>query len=170
MNAASPPAEQRVILRGISWFTFERLLAERGNQGGSRVAYDGVVHEIMSPAREHERLVAALRRFVETLTLELGIGVCPTGSTTLARAEIERGAEPDASFYITHEPEVSLEFRGFPYEIAEHRPSRSLSSRHASRRARESSLLRTAFYFRRDRVDPRLDVGGTAKKSRAAFA
>lgn len=55
MKATSLAAEQRVILHGISWSTFERLLAERGDQGGSRVAYDGDVLEIMSPAQEHER-------------------------------------------------------------------------------------------------------------------
>ena len=93
----------------------------------------------------------------------------PTSRTGVSRTEPAIGTSSRRRRRSTRiANRVSLEFRGFPYEIAEHRPSRSLSSRHASRRARESSLLRTAFYFRRDRVDPRLDVGGTARKSREA--
>ncbi len=39
-------SEQRVVLRNISWQTFETMLAEMGNDRASRMAYDNRTSKI----------------------------------------------------------------------------------------------------------------------------
>jgi Uma2 family endonuclease len=41
--------EQRVVLKNISWQTFENILAEMGEDRASRMAYDRGTLEIMTP-------------------------------------------------------------------------------------------------------------------------
>jgi Uma2 family endonuclease len=45
-------------------------------------------------------------RFIETLSLELNIPIQSIGSTTLGKQLVERGFEPDESYYVTNEPVV----------------------------------------------------------------
>lgn len=45
---------QRVILKNISWQTFETILAEMGEDRVSRLAYDRGTLEIMTPLLPHE--------------------------------------------------------------------------------------------------------------------
>jgi len=52
-TVVSPP-EQRVLLRNVSWETYERLLEENSDNSSPRFTYDGGVLEIMSPYAEHE--------------------------------------------------------------------------------------------------------------------
>jgi Uma2 family endonuclease len=52
----SEQTTQRVILRHVSWETYERLLAEHEQSSSPRFTYDGGVLEIMSPSTRHERL------------------------------------------------------------------------------------------------------------------
>ena len=72
MVATSTPAEQRTVLRNISWETFETLLKETGEDRGSRFAYDCGTLEIMTPLFEHgnpkiqfDRLIFALAEEAE---------------------------------------------------------------------------------------------------------
>jgi Uma2 family endonuclease len=105
MSAASQQPEQRVLLSGITWSTFESLLAETKNHG-TRFTYDRGYLEMMSPSREHERFKGLLGRMIETMTVELGIPISSAGSTTLKAEWEERGLEADESYYIASEPRV----------------------------------------------------------------
>src|SRR5262245_50563031 len=102
----TPPQElstrlkQRVTLHGISWQTYKRLLAELGDQRASRLAYDQGVLEITMPSDRHETHKKLLERMIETLTEELNLPAKSFGSTTLNRADLEHGAEPDSCYYI----------------------------------------------------------------------
>ena len=49
----SPP-EQRVVLRNVSWETYEGLLTENLERSSPRFTYDQGALEIMSPSAEHE--------------------------------------------------------------------------------------------------------------------
>src|SRR5438128_666828 len=49
------PPEQRVVLRNVSWETYERLLTENLERSSPRFTYDRGAHESMSPSAEHER-------------------------------------------------------------------------------------------------------------------
>ena len=42
--------EQKVILKGVSWETYERLLAEHEEESGTRFTYDGGILEILVPS------------------------------------------------------------------------------------------------------------------------
>jgi Uma2 family endonuclease len=90
--------EQIVQLSGISWQTYEALLAEIGDRQ-IRLTYNRGNLEIMVPSPEHERFKTIMGRFVETLAEELEVRIEPLGSTTFKRPELS-GAEPDECFYI----------------------------------------------------------------------
>lgn len=90
--------EQIVQLSGISWQTYEALLAEIGDRQ-IRLTYNRGNLEIMVPSPEHERFKEVLGRFVETLAEELDVRIEPLGSTTFKRPELS-GVEPDKCFYI----------------------------------------------------------------------
>ena len=94
--------EQKVILHGISWETYERLLADNEARRVPRLAYDRGVLEAMSPSVEHEALARNIAVVVTVVAEELEIDVVDAGSTTFKREDLERGFEPDGCFYIQH--------------------------------------------------------------------
>jgi len=106
METVKSPAEQRVILRNISWETYERLLEERGDSRVPRLAYDRGELEIMSPSSEHESVGYFVSLLVAVLAEEMGVNAYGVGSTTYKRGDLGRGFEPDASFYIANEEPV----------------------------------------------------------------
>jgi len=105
MNVLSPPAETRVILYGVSWSTYQALLADLGDHRG-RLTYDRGTLEIMSPSEEHEGRKRLIGRFIEVFTEERNIDIKSMSSTTLQSELKERGHEPDESYYIQNEPVV----------------------------------------------------------------
>ena len=90
--------EQFIQLSGISWQTYETLLAELGDRQ-IRLTYNRGHLKIMVPSPEHEVYKKVMGRFVETLAEELEVRIEPLGSTTFKRPELI-GAEPDECFYI----------------------------------------------------------------------
>ncbi len=106
MGVVTIPAEQRVILHNVSWETYERLLAERADNGAPRFAYDRGELEIMSPNPEHERANRRLAQLVLAVADEMGITAEDLGSTTFRREDLERGFEPDSCFYIRNEEAI----------------------------------------------------------------
>ncbi len=97
--------EARVVLRGVSWSTYEALLADV-DAPGSRITYDRGDLEIMSPSDEHERFKRLIGRLIETLTEESEIPIRSSGSTTFRSEPKRRGFEPDESYYIANESRV----------------------------------------------------------------
>ncbi len=93
-------AEQRVILHGISWQTYEHLLADCRDTHSAHFAYDRGVLEIMAPSFDHERINRLLHTVFETLAEEMGIDFENAGSTTFRREDLDRGFEPDTCFYM----------------------------------------------------------------------
>jgi len=106
MLTAATPAEQRVLLQNISWQTFKTMLAEMGSERGSRLAYDRGTVEIITPLMPHENSNRLIEVFVGVLCEELGLEIKRTGSLTMTRDDLERGAEPDSSYYIQNEYRV----------------------------------------------------------------
>lgn len=99
--------EQRIILRTISWETYERLLAENTDSSNPRFTYDRGVLEIMSPSAEHEEINHVLTLLVNIVAEELDIDVRGFGSTTFRREDLARGFEPDSCFYIQSVARIS---------------------------------------------------------------
>ena len=92
------PPEQIVEISGISWQTYETLLAEIGDRP-IRLTYNRGNLKIMVPSPEHEVYKEVMGRFVDTLAEELDVIIEPLGSTTFKRPEF-LGVEPDKCFYI----------------------------------------------------------------------
>lgn len=103
MVTTATPAEQRVLLQNISWQTFLTILAEMGDNRGSRLAYDEGMLEIITPLMPHENSNRLIEGFVGVLCEELGLEIKRSGSLTMKRNDLQRGAEPDSSYYIHNE-------------------------------------------------------------------
>lgn len=100
------PADQRLVLRNVSWSTYERLLAEQADSRAPRLTYDRGELEIVSPGTRHERDSWTIGLLVEIVAGAHDIPVLNVGSMTYKRRTAERGFEPDASFYVASEPLV----------------------------------------------------------------
>jgi Uma2 family endonuclease len=92
------PPEQTVQLSGISWQSYETMLAEFSYRR-LRLRYNRGNLEIIVPTPEREFYKEVLGRFVETLAEELAVRIEPLGSTTFKLPELV-GAETDGCFYI----------------------------------------------------------------------
>jgi Uma2 family endonuclease len=91
---------QHIIMRGIAWETYQRLLKDLGDHRSSRLAYDQGVLEIIMPSDLHEFINCILEAMIRALAEEFGLRLRGYGSTTLDREDLEKGAEPDSCFYI----------------------------------------------------------------------
>lgn len=96
------PTAQSVLLEGVSWVTYECLLADFGDSHAARVAYDRGMLEIMSPSYAHEQLNTLVAMLVSLIATEMDSDFENAGSTTFKRADVERGFEPDSCFYLQH--------------------------------------------------------------------
>ena len=56
MALALHPTQDCVILHGVTWATFEHLLADRGEHACVRIAYDqGTMERLISGTAKHTR-------------------------------------------------------------------------------------------------------------------
>jgi Uma2 family endonuclease len=99
VGTVKSPAEGRVLLRNVSWETYERLIAEREERPVPRFFYDRGVLEILSPSKRHEEISRVIGLLIEELSIEMGMDVLAAGSTTFKREDLGRGFEPDECFY-----------------------------------------------------------------------
>lgn len=94
--------ENRIVLSGVSWETYESLLADYANRSAPHFTYDRGVLEVVSPTYPHEKINGALAAVVDMISDELEIDVEDAGSTTFKRHDPLRSFEADSSFYIQH--------------------------------------------------------------------
>jgi Uma2 family endonuclease len=106
MATVAAPAEQRLLLYGVDWQTYTRLLRAFGVRPAVRLTYDRGALEIMTLSHEHESLVHFLGRLVVALTEELRLPIKGGRSTTFRRRRRQRGLEADESYWIASEPAV----------------------------------------------------------------
>ena len=97
--------EQHIIFRNSSWATYQRLLVEREGSR-PRLAYDQGVLEIMTTSLQHEKLVRLFEALINALALALDVDFESTGEMTYQRADLQRGFEPDGSYYVNKLREV----------------------------------------------------------------
>lgn len=91
-----------VVLREVPWDTYSALR----NQSENRhvlMTYDHGDLFLMSPGRLHERIGELLSQLICVWTEQRGIARLSAGSTTMRSSLIERGFEPDKSFYVQNE-------------------------------------------------------------------
>ena len=106
MVAISTPAETRTLLENISWQTFKAMLADMGSSRNTRLAYENGTLEILTPFLPHENSNRIIEGFIGVLCEELELEIKRSGSLTLTRDDLERGGEPDSSYYIQNEYRV----------------------------------------------------------------
>ena len=94
--------EQRVVLHGIPWQTYEEL-RDVPESEHVRMTYQEGELELMSPSRTHEQYASLIDRLLQTWTLERGIDIQSCRTMTCKLKDLERGFEPDNCYYVTHE-------------------------------------------------------------------
>ncbi len=94
------------MLHGIGWQTYERILEDLADRTVPRLTYDRGELEIMSPTSLHDKIARAIDSLVTLIALELELQASCMGSATFKREDIERGFEPDSSFYGRNEARV----------------------------------------------------------------
>jgi Uma2 family endonuclease len=104
-----------VLLSGVSWQVYTRLLKERGEQVAPRYAYDSGVLEIMSPSAAHEHLQSLIGDMIVAYCLDHNIARRHLGSWTRHNAKLRKGVEPDDCFVLHTElgsktvPDLAIE-------------------------------------------------------------
>lgn len=115
MTAVAHPretsADARVLLRGVSWGTYERLLAEHEESAGPRFTYDNGGLEITTLSIGHEEPNRTLASLVEVILTEWDIDFVRAGSNTFKRPDLAKGFEPDSCYYIRHAAAVRGKIR-----------------------------------------------------------
>lgn len=104
VHSLPPPhdLDRCILLSGVSWETYEALLADMGDSHAAYFSYDQGVLEIMAPSHEHESLKHDIAVLVEILAEAMEMDVHGAGSTTFRRRDVAKGFEPDECFYIRH--------------------------------------------------------------------
>ena len=97
-----PSPGQSLLLEGIDWQTYSRLLRAFAERRKIRLTYDRGRLEIMSPLLEHEDDSDFLGLMVHVLTEEMDMPIKSGGSTTMRRQLHARGLEADKSFWIAN--------------------------------------------------------------------
>lgn len=108
VSEENPPisaAEQHIIFWHSSWATYQRLLAEREGIR-PRLAYDQGVLEIMTTSLQHEKLVRLFEALINALALVFNVDFESAGETTYQRADLQRGFEPDGSYYFNNPQQI----------------------------------------------------------------
>jgi Uma2 family endonuclease len=95
--------EKRVTFYGLSWDAYETILAALGEGRSARLTYYKGTFEIMTPLEPHDYSGGSIDKFIQILVEELGLNVKSMESTTLKRADLKVGAEPDKGYYIANE-------------------------------------------------------------------
>jgi Uma2 family endonuclease len=105
MSISTIDVPGRLVLDGVRWDTYERLVDDFQDQH-VRLAYDRGRLEIMSPTSRHDWIKRLLARFVDGISRTFKIPIRSLGSATLRRADLDRGIEADEWFYVASEAAV----------------------------------------------------------------
>lgn len=96
-------------MRGVTWEQYDALL-EALPDHRLRHTYDRGFLEIMSPSQKHDKLKKIIGRFIEHMAITLGIRIECSGSATYRRKLLDRGLEPDETYFIANEQAVRGRF------------------------------------------------------------
>jgi Uma2 family endonuclease len=132
--AAEMPDEQGILLEGVSWNLYERLLEEVGDRH-LFITFDKGRLEIMWPSWKHERYSELFGQLIRIIAREFSLPYIGGGSTTFRSTVNDCGLEPDRCFYIQNvhavqgKNEIDLNIDPPPDLAVEIEISRRLSDR-----------------------------------------
>jgi Uma2 family endonuclease len=96
-----------IVLTDVSWDQYQGFLEELGGDRVTRFAYNKGTLSIVMPSKLHEIVNRLLAKIIVALAEELGISLREMGSATVDRADLNRGIEPDSSFYIQNATQIT---------------------------------------------------------------
>lgn len=103
---AQAAINQKLILQGVGWDFYERILEEFADSNALHFAYDDGFLEVEVPTPKHEFPNRVLQDLVTFISVELGVDVLNAGSTTFRKRSKAKGVEPDTCFYIQNELQI----------------------------------------------------------------
>ena len=113
--------EEHVILRGVSWKTYEQLMKEHKDQSAPRFIYNNGNLEIYVPSQKHEKKAEFLADIVKSIAEEREIEILSLRSTTFKKDSTQKGVEPDGSFYLQSYDKVfgmeKIDLEQFPPDL-----------------------------------------------------
>jgi Uma2 family endonuclease len=113
--------EEHVVLRDVSWNVYEQLMREYKDQSAPRFTYNNRNLEIYMPSQKHEEKSTFLEDIVRTISEEREIEWRNIRSTTFKNDKVEKGAEPDGSFYLQSYDKVfgmkKIDLEKFPPDL-----------------------------------------------------
>ena len=99
---------QRLLVTDLSWEEYEELLVWRDDYRRTvRLTFDHGRLEIMVLSGTHERWRKVLALLVEAWIEQTGGEYVPSGQLTHKRKDLERGFEPDESYYVQNWQKVA---------------------------------------------------------------
>ena len=105
--------DQRVVLEGVTWEDYERLLELRGERPMPRMTYLEGTLELMTTSKEHEKQKKKLARLLEVWATERGILFEGFGNYTIKERAVKRGLEPDECYVVgavdRERPDIAIE-------------------------------------------------------------
>ncbi len=113
--------EEHVILRGVSWKTYEALMKEHESRSAPRFTFNQGCLEIYMPSQKHEEKSSFLKDIVQTFAEERDIELRNLGSTTFKKSGIEKGVEPNGCYYLQSYDQVfgtqKIDIEQFPPDL-----------------------------------------------------
>ena len=95
-------AEQRVLMHGVSWETYQNISSALEPHPSVRLTYDRGALEIMTVSFLHERYKSIIGSLIELIAGEMEIDFVSSGQTTFQIERKAGGFEGDDSFYFSH--------------------------------------------------------------------
>jgi Uma2 family endonuclease len=92
-----------VLMHGVSWDFYSRMLQEIGPSRSTRVTYDNGRMEIVTSSNLHERVSSTISWMIGKYASAADIDVTPDGRLTLRDEAKKLGLEPDECFYVAME-------------------------------------------------------------------
>lgn len=93
--------ERRILIDDVSWEEYEAILEYRDTERrAAHLYYDRGRLELVTHSNFHERYSRRLLNAIMVLAEEFGTSLIDLGETTVSRADLERGFQPDGWYYI----------------------------------------------------------------------
>ncbi len=113
--------EEHVILRDVSWQSYELLLKDHEDQSTPRFIYNERTLEIYMPSQKHEKKTEFLADIIKTIAEEREIEILSLRSTTFKKDSTQKGVEPDGCFYLQSYDKVfgmeKIDLEQFPPDL-----------------------------------------------------
>src|SRR4051812_15347087 len=102
----TPVGDKIVVLKGLRWSDYQRMLEVRGDSAVPRFAYLEGELEIMTPSQAHVSLTSRIGHLLAAWCLENGVDFSAYESWTLEDKANERGVEADECYVFGIQPDA----------------------------------------------------------------